>query len=99
VARRNKKEKKKYIVCITFIYIATMSGQFFPGSCGDLNPAVVVVYVSYVEEGGFALFNYLLVESISRWSTWSERVVCARLLRAAVVLDLCLFGGRKIACA
>ena len=27
------------------------------------------------------------------------RVVCARFLRAVVVLDLCPFGGRKFACA
>ena len=39
--KTKKKKKKKEIVCITFIYsyIATMTGQFFPGSCRDLNPA------------------------------------------------------------
>ena len=40
------RRSKKLSVLLSYSridYIATMSGQFFPGSCGDLNPAVVVV--------------------------------------------------------
>ena len=36
--RRRRRKKSSVLLS----YVATMSGQFFPGSCGDLNPAVVV---------------------------------------------------------
>ena len=35
--RKLTKEERNRLVLLS--YIATMSGQFFPGSCGDLNPA------------------------------------------------------------
>jgi hypothetical protein len=33
--RRRRRKKSSVLLS----YIATMTGQFFPGSCGDLNPA------------------------------------------------------------